>query len=160
MVTIRDYAGQRGVTYEAVRQQIKRYRPELEGHIHQEGRTQYLDDAAVAILDNYRAKNPVVVYEKGREDRIKELEAALDEYKTRLISVQEQLLQMGDMRVQLQAAETRQLLLEESREEFKARAAAAEQEAAAAKAELDDARAELNRLKNRSFWQRVFGKEG
>ena len=54
MITIRDYAKENNVSYEAIRKQIKRYEDELNGHIIKQNRTQFLDDIAVAILDQHR----------------------------------------------------------------------------------------------------------
>ena len=44
MITIRDYAKENNVSYEAIRKQIKRYEDELNGHIIKQNRTQFLDD--------------------------------------------------------------------------------------------------------------------
>ena len=58
MVSIRDYAKMNNVSYEAIRQQVKRYEDELNGHIIKQNRTQFLDDVAVDILDQHRKENP------------------------------------------------------------------------------------------------------
>lgn len=79
MISIKDYANSNGVTYEAVRQQVKRYENELHGHIHRQGRTQFLDDVAVAILNDHRASNPVVVYNKESADRMIELQEQVNQ---------------------------------------------------------------------------------
>ena len=44
MVTLKEYAEKKSISYEAVRKQVSRYREELGDHIKKEGRTQYLDD--------------------------------------------------------------------------------------------------------------------
>ena len=44
MITIKDYAKQKGVSYEAIRKQIKRYEDELEGHLVKQNRFLMLDD--------------------------------------------------------------------------------------------------------------------
>lgn len=74
MITIKDYAKETGVTYEAVRQRIKRYQEDLNGHIHRQGRTQYLDDVAVAFLNEHRLQEPTVLYDKGAGDAFRELQ--------------------------------------------------------------------------------------
>lgn len=61
MITIKDYAHSKGITYEAVRAQLHRYAKELDGLIVKQGRTQFLTDEAVAFLDAKRASNPVVI---------------------------------------------------------------------------------------------------
>ena len=65
MVTIKEYAKNKGVSYEAVRKQLNRYSGELKGHITKVGRTQYLDDDAVQFLDSKRAENPIIVMESS-----------------------------------------------------------------------------------------------
>lgn len=60
MITIKQYASSRGVSYEAVRQTIKRHHAEVSEHLHKEGRRTLLDAEAVEILDRYR-NNTVTV---------------------------------------------------------------------------------------------------
>lgn len=74
MITLKDYAKQHNVTYEAIRSQVNRYREQLGDHIIQEGRQQFLDDYAVAFLDDRRQKNPVVVYQQEKDEQIEQLE--------------------------------------------------------------------------------------
>ena len=54
MVSLKEYAKNKGVSYEAVRKQVNRYKDELKGHISKVNRTQYLDEEAVAFLDSKR----------------------------------------------------------------------------------------------------------
>ena len=75
LITIEQYANQKGIKYEAVRQQISNtYKddPDLQKHIHKIGRTRFLDPDAVKFLDSKRSKDPIYI-EMG-ENRIKELE--------------------------------------------------------------------------------------
>lgn len=74
VITIRDYARQHGVSYEAVRKQVVQYRKELNDHIIMQGRKQYLDDEAVRILDEHRKKSAVSVVVEDRSIRMQELE--------------------------------------------------------------------------------------
>lgn len=88
MITMKEYAKENGISYEAVRQSVKRYREELEGHIVKVHRTQYLDDTAVAFLDQHRSQNPVVLYTEGTVRQLQEAEQAnriLDEENRRLL---------------------------------------------------------------------------
>ena len=87
MITIRDYAKENNVSYEAIRKQIKRYEDELNGHIIKQNRTQFLDDIAVAILDQHRRENPVIIVNQDTDFRLKQLE---DENKNLLIKVAQQ----------------------------------------------------------------------
>ena len=96
MITIKDYAKSHGVSYEAARQQIGRYMDrEVDGfrladHISKIDRTQYLDDEAVAFLDNRRAKNPVIVQQEGRDETIERLRQRVDDLQTRLLAAQDE----------------------------------------------------------------------
>ena len=81
MVSIRDYAKMNNVSYEAIRQQVKRYEDELNGHIIKQNRTQFLDDVAVDILDQHRKENPVVIINKDTDSRLKQLEDITNQFK-------------------------------------------------------------------------------
>lgn len=73
MITIKDYAKQKGVSYEAIRKQIKRYEEELEGHLVKQNRFLMLDDEAVQFLDSKRSENPVIVYEQNKDEELEQL---------------------------------------------------------------------------------------
>lgn len=96
MITIKDYAKGRGISYEAARQQISRYLDRdvdgflLSDHISKVDRTQYLDDEAVAFLDNRRAKNPVIVQQEERDETIDRLRQRVDDLQTRLLAAQDE----------------------------------------------------------------------
>ena len=81
MITIRDYAKENNVSYEAIRKQIKRYEDELNGHIIKQNRTQFLDDIAVAILDQHRRENPVIIVNQDTDFRLKQLEDITNQFK-------------------------------------------------------------------------------
>lgn len=113
MISIKDLAKQNGVTYEAVRQLVKRYSAELEGHIHLEGRTQFLDDFAVEFLESKRQANPVVVYEANKDEEIARLEdenklllLKLTEKQEKIEKLQDRLLEAASTPALLTAAQT------------------------------------------------------
>lgn len=96
MISLKDYAKNKGITYEAVRKQVNRYKNELDGHIQKENGTQYLDDEAVAFLDEKRSKNPVVILEQSKDE---ELEMLRNENKLLILKInklQEELLNEKD----------------------------------------------------------------
>lgn len=84
MISIKDYAAQKNVSYESVRKQIKRYETQLDGHLERIGRTLYMDDDAVAFLDEKRKKNPVVVVQ---EDTDRVVQGLYNENKQLLIKI-------------------------------------------------------------------------
>ena len=74
IISLKDYAEQKNISYEAVRKQVARYKADLEGHIIMDGRQQFLDEEAVAFLDAKRQKNPVVIYQESKDEKIEQLE--------------------------------------------------------------------------------------
>lgn len=144
VMSIKDYAKARKISYEAARQQVKRYADELAGHITRQNRTQYLDDYAVELLDGHRAQNPVVVINQDRDEEIERLrqenKALLQQVaalQNRLLTAQDSLLDASKQAARLEAAET-------DRSRLEARTAALERE-------LDEAR--------RPWWQKIVAKK-
>lgn len=207
MITIKDYAKQKGVSYEAIRKQIKRYEDELEGHLVKQNRFLMLDDEAVQFLDSKRSENPVIVYEQNKDE---ELEQLRHENKVLLIqmnTVQDQLgkvqqkliaemnttklltqekvqyleykaqseqkeIQLKDLARARDAAQAKAdqqeavLRLKEqqigalsaAKETAAASLKAADERIAQAEARVKAAEEEASRLKNRSFWDRLFNR--
>lgn len=137
VMSIKDYARARKITYEAARQQVKRYEKELQGHIHRQNRTQYLDDYAVGLLDDHRQQNPVVVV---NQDRDAELEQLRSENKTllqqvamlqdKLLTAQESAIEAAKQTVLLDAAQADKAALQERVKELEAEQDEARKEAA------------------------------
>lgn len=109
MISLKDYAAQRNITYEAVRKSVTRYKDELEGHITIVDRTQYLDDEAVAFLDEKRKKNPVVIIQQDKDARIEELEKEVDQLKSKVIMLYERIDQKDEVISRLSAANQEQI---------------------------------------------------
>lgn len=93
---MKDYAKEKGVSYEAIRKQVNRYKDELEGHITKIDRTQYLDDEAVAFLDDKRAVNPVILMEVGKDEEIERLNNENKALLLELASVNKKLNEVRD----------------------------------------------------------------
>ncbi|MGE9923186.1 hypothetical protein [Acidaminococcus fermentans] len=207
MITIKDYAKQKGVSYEAIRKQIKRYEDELEGHLVKQNRFLMLDDEAVQFLDSKRSENPVIVYEQNKDE---ELEQLRHENKVLLIQMNTVQDQLGKVQQKLIAEmNTTKLLTQEKVQylEYKAQSEqkeihlkdlarardaaqakadqqeavlrlkeqqigalsaaketaaaslkAADERIAQAEARVKAAEEEASRLKNRSFWDRLFNR--
>lgn len=178
MITIKDYARGRGISYEAARQQISRYMErEVDGfrlsdHISKVDRTQYLDDEAVSFLDNRRAKNPVIVQQEERDETIDRLRQRVDELQTRLLTAQDEykalLLekhsiemreqamladkqQIDALRAGFEAAEKRAEQAEQERKQAVERGKAAEEARKAAEAEKAAARTTASEQEKRAM---------
>lgn len=96
MVSIREYAENKGCSYEAIRQQVNRYRTELEEHITKVGRTQYLDDAAVEFLDQKRTTSPSIVLTVEKAEEIERLKQENKNLLLQIASLQDELLKEKD----------------------------------------------------------------
>lgn len=207
MITIKDYAKQKGVSYEAIRKQIKRYEDELEGHLVKQNRFLMLDDEAVRFLDGKRSENPVIVYEQNKDEELEQLRHENKMLLIQMNTVQDQLgkvqqklitemnttklltnekvqyleykaqaeqkeLQLQDLAKARDAAQEKsnqqEALLRLKEQQIGALTAAKESaaenlQAAQTKVEELEKRAktaeeETRRLKNRSFWDRLFNR--
>lgn len=143
MISIKDYAAQHGISYEAARQQISRYSGrEVDGfriseHINKVGRTQYLDDEAVDFLNERRSRNPVIVQQEGQSETIERMRARIDALQNRLIEAQDEYrtLLQDKHAIEMQA----QKLLEDKQqvEELRASTEAAEKRAEVAESDKE-----------------------
>lgn len=120
VISLKDYAKNNNVSYEAVRQQVVRYKNELSGHVIKDGRQQFLDEEAVAFLDNKRQKNPVVIFQQDKDDRIENLEnenkrllLKITDLQDKLFVVQEEKMALKEERLALADKIAKVELLEE-----------------------------------------------
>ena len=86
--TIKQLAQDMNCSYEAVRQQVNRYRRELAGHISYLAQGQTLDDYACEFLRSKRKESPISVVNIDRNERMKELEDELRAAKDVIIRLQ------------------------------------------------------------------------
>lgn len=121
MTTIKEYAREHDVSYEAVRKQVERYKKELDKHIVKKNRTQYLDDVAVSFLNERRAEKQIIIADSGTVEleqlRIENerLKVEQDLLKNQIINLQNELLKEKDSVKQLQNEKIE--LLETSKKE-------------------------------------------
>lgn len=83
-MTLKEYATKNNISYEAVRQQVKRYSEELKNHVEVINRVQYLDQFAVEFLDHKRKNNIVAVYNQEKNENQSQLEKEVNQLKGRL----------------------------------------------------------------------------
>ena len=91
MVSIKDYAKNKGCSYEAIRKQVIRYKNDLDEHIIKVNRTKYLDDYAVEFLDKKRTTNPVIVEKYDRDEEIERLKKEKEVLLVKIVELQEEL---------------------------------------------------------------------
>lgn len=96
MISLKDYAKKKNVSYEAVRKQVNRYRDELGDHLYKKERTQYLDEEGEAFLDQKRASNPVILVEHDKDEQIEELTHQNEALKIKIMELQDQLIKSKD----------------------------------------------------------------
>lgn len=157
-MTMKDYAHKCGVSYEAIRKQVRRYENELEGHVMQKGRVQVLDDWAVDFLDDKRQGNPVVVAQADLQQQLQQL---LDENKGLLIKVAAQASELAGAYKELSEAKDKALLLPAAQQEAKEaqeKLQEAQKAAQEAQREAERLRHELEAERQKGFFQRLFGR--
>lgn len=117
LISLKDYAAQNNVTYEAVRQQVVRYAEELEGHIVKDGRQQFLDDEAVEFLDGKRQKNPVTIIQASKDEEIERLKRENENLQKVITTQANKISEMADWKAEnallIARAEQQTLFLEE-----------------------------------------------
>lgn len=118
MITLKEFANIENISYEAVRQQVNRYKKDLAQHLVKEGRTTYLDDWAVEYLKSKRSKQPVIVQQRDQSAELEQLRNENKQLLVELARVQQSEIEKTEKIVELQ-----QLLLSapaESRDEVEA----------------------------------------
>ena len=170
VISLKEYAKNRNVTYEAVRQQVVRYADELKEHLIKDGRQQFLDEEAVAFLDERRAKNPVVVQQVDKDAELEELRQARENLLLKVAEQADKISALAEWK-----AENSQLLADAkfSQERLQLATGRAEQAEGALdlaikekidlQAKLEEAErraakaeAEAEQLKSRGFFARLF----
>lgn len=164
--TIREYAEQEGITYEAARQRIARAGAEITPHIVTRGKTKYLTDEAQELLNNYAYKVPLVRVADDRQALIDKLRADAEARTAKIIELQDRLLAVAEKAAKLEAVEREKLLLEKLADDIRkdneayleqirvkdTKIQTLEAEKAAGEEELKEARGELE-----SYHKTIFG---
>ena len=114
MKSIKEYAKEKQVSYEAVRKQISRYKNELKGHIQKVGRTQYLDEEAEAFLNEKRSTSPIILVQTSKDEELEELRKEKEMLLLKIAELQDQLLKEKDQ-VKLLQNEKIELLEQKNR---------------------------------------------
>ena len=102
LVTLKQYAEEHKISYEAVRKQVIRYAEELSDHIIKQDRTQYLDPWAVEFLTNRRRESPIVLMNMDQSVENKRLKEEVESLRVKLMTAQNELLKEKDRIIELQ----------------------------------------------------------
>ena len=103
MVTLKEFALNHHISYEAVRKSVVRYRDELEGHIITEkgSKRQYLDEEAQRILSDHRKQNPITIIRENHSDKLTEQAAEIETLKKRIDFYRDELIQLQKQQIVL-----------------------------------------------------------
>ena len=123
LISLRDYAEQKNISYEAVRKQVTRYKSELDGHIIMDGRQQFLDEDAVAFLDSKRQKNPVAIIQQSKNETIEMLEEQVKQLLIKTAAQADKISELSEWKAEnsllIASADQTRLALEAAQEEKK-----------------------------------------
>ena len=148
MKSLKDYANEHRISYEAVRKQVVRYEKELEGHITKQGKKQFLDDYAVNFLDERRNNNVVTVLSEDIQNE----SAKAAEYQKKYEQALERIIQLEEENKKGIEAAAKLQLIEANHEELKAE----REELTTKVAQLETEKAQLQK-ENASFVKTIFG---
>lgn len=151
-ITIKDFAEAEGVSYEAIRQSVMRYKDEMQGHVFQRNRVTYLDETAVEYLKKRRRVSPVVIHREDRQAEDRAIREQLESLRSRYELSQEKLVaaleHSQELQEQVRQIEEKSLTTEKQLAESKAvadvakvRADALQMKSDALEARLADAEA-------------------
>ena len=117
MISAKDYAAKKNVSYEAVRKQLTRYKEELQNHITVRNRPRYLDDYAVNFLDQKRAASPIIIVQTTKDEEIDRLKAENAELNRKITAQAEAIAALAQWKAEnamaVAVAENQKLLLEQ-----------------------------------------------
>ena len=102
LMTLRQFADEQGISYEAVRRAVKRHGDKLTGHIIENDGIRYLDEEAVKILKEKRRESPIIVQTIDQGEEIQELRAQIESLRSQLMQAQNELLSDKDRIIALQ----------------------------------------------------------
>lgn len=141
MLSVKEYAEKHGVSTQSVYKMMQTHRIELDGHIVKQGKSRYLTDEAVEILESYRMASQVVVKQMEDQTKIEELKQQIAELQAKILSQSEDLVEAYK-----KLSDQSKLLGQiEERESYHQK-------------QIIDLEIALDEEKNKSFFKRLFGK--
>lgn len=152
LITLKDFAKDQNISYEAVRKQVVRYAEELSGHIVKRNRTQYIDDYAIKFLKEKRRESPIIVQNIDQAEEIEDLKSQVESLRGQLMTAQNELLKAKDQIIGLQE-ESKELLEDKAKYNLLLEdSTAKEEQLKELTKERDEARTEAQ-----SFKKSIFG---
>lgn len=102
LTTLKQYADDQGISYEAVRKQVIRYAEELSDHIVTQDRKKYLDQYAVKFLTERRRESPIILMNMDQNEENQRLKEEIESLRVKLMTAQNELLKEKDRIISLQ----------------------------------------------------------
>ena len=163
---IKDFAQEQGVSYEAIRRQVKKYAEDLEGHIITKGKTQYLDSYAMDFLADRRKESPIILLNQNINAELEETKLELEKMQKLLLEAQQRIILLQEDNIKaieskakyellLEASEKNNTKLQETEKELsevKISLQETEEKLKDTESELSSAKAEAN-----SYQKSIFG---
>ena len=124
MMTLKEYADSRSISYETVRAQAKKYEKELEGHVEIKDHHRVIDDYACDFFDKHRLKKIIVMQSDndGLKHELERVQEENEELKDAIILLQKQLQDLTRQNASLQEnlarTDTLLLLADKEHEQF------------------------------------------
>ena len=161
MISIKEYAKSRKISYEAARKQIVRYAEELESHIIKSDRTQYLDEYAVEILDEKRQSNPIIILETAKDEELSQLRNEKEVLLIKVATLQEELLNsQKEIKMLHQEKIERLEQKDQEKEDMKNSLSELVETVNQLKQDLEQQKAEseaaIEKLTKKKWWQKIF----
>ena len=151
LMTIRDFAEDQHVSYEAIRRQLSTYREELREHIIKKGRTQFLDEYAIEFLKGKRREHPVIVVKEDYREEIASLQEEIgnlqgenESLKKQVMLLQQKLIELEHEKNELLEHKIRSELLLELHDKNQKQLQEVQNNLQETKQELTEAKQELN----------------
>ena len=148
MISLKEYAKSKQVSYEAVRKQVTRYSSELGDHVTIQNRTKLLDDYAVTFLDKKRQQNPVIVQDRDWEKDLEKAQTEIEKLRVLLLDAQKNLMTAQGRIIDLQDERTTLL---EKKSKHEAMLRSQEQLRAAAQERAEKAEKEIQKYRKTIF---------
>ena len=165
MISVKEYAEKCKKTEQAVYKQLKsqKNKVRLIGHIHYVNGKQWLDEEAVAILDESRKDSPVVILDNNKDQRIEELLQQNEAYKNKIIELQDKLLQNRESILSIEkqtsiAIETTKQQFESYQENTEKYIKSLTEHEKEYQKKIDELTVALEAEKSKTWWQKLRGK--
>lgn len=124
MITVKQYAEERGISIQAVHQSMngKRKKEALQGHVHIKDGIKWLDEEAVVVLDKDRRKSAYLIEKAESSEEIEILKQQVEQLLIKTATQADKISELAEWKadhaVAIAEANQKQLLLEEQAEQI------------------------------------------